>query len=429
MDNFKNVIPGVVRAGFRAAGAREQSGKAAEDSRDIRRVNLALLSALGISGVVALLAGLGTHAIGPILLWSIASVASGAATGFLFGIPRVARQEPPPKSTQADRKPAGQLPDARKEEGNPSAVKGAPEPALRPNTNLEEVSDWLTKIIVGLGLVHLKDLQAIVASTAANAAAAIAAQPTATHVSIATALIVGFAIEGFFGGYIYTRLFLQGAFARSDNQLLQIARSDIESVLARAPSNVSGADDQESLPSPAQVKAATEVARLASDDPRAAIEKMVELAREYEQVRISMPSGQERTRRMTDVVGRMTVIALGAETLLPRLSASAQPGDRLAAVVILKLRFNPAYSKWLADRLVEDPPFIGFQAANALLAGSRLLGGAQLETLQAAVAEASKTLQEKGWNNDPGRDRLIAQILDSTALPATAQQSQARAPA
>jgi hypothetical protein len=199
-------------------------------------------------------------------------------------------------------------------------------------------------------------------------------------------------------------------------------------VLARAPANVSGAEDQESLPSPAQVKAATEVARLASGDPRAAIEKMEELAREYEQVRISMPSGQERTRRMTDIVGRMTVVALGAETLLPRLSASAQPGDRLAAVVILKLRFNPAYSKWLADRLVEDPFFIGFQAANALLAGSRLLGGAQLETLQAAVAEASKTLREKGWNNDPGRDRLIAQILDSTALPATAQQSQARAP-
>jgi hypothetical protein len=103
---------------------------------------------------------------------------------------------------------------------------------------------------------------------------------------------------------------------------------------------VSGAEDQESLPSPAQVKAATEVARLASGDPRAAIEMMEELAREYEQVRISMPSGQERTRRRTDIVGRMTVVALGAETLLPRLSASAQPGDRLAAVVILKLRFN-----------------------------------------------------------------------------------------
>jgi hypothetical protein len=114
MDKFKNVIPGVVRAGFRAAGSREQAGKAGEDGRDIRRVNLALLSALGISGLVALLAGLGTHAIGPILLWSVASVASGAATGFLFGIPRVARQEPPLKSTQADPKPAGQLPDTRK---------------------------------------------------------------------------------------------------------------------------------------------------------------------------------------------------------------------------------------------------------------------------------------------------------------------------
>jgi len=166
------------------------------------------------------------------------------------------------------------------------------------------------------------------------------------------------------------------------------------------------------MPSPAQVKAATEVERLAASDPRAAIEKMEELAREYEQVRSSLPSSPDRTRRMADVVGRMTVIALGAESQLARFSASARPGDRLAAVVILKLRFDGTYSKWLADRLVEDPPFIGFQAASALLAGSRLLGGSQLEALKSAVADASKILQEKGWNNDPSRDKLIAQILE-----------------
>jgi len=266
--------------------------------------------------------------------------------------------------------------------------------------------------------VHLQDLQGIVASTAANAAAAMATRPTPSDVSVATALIVGFAIEGFFGGYIYTRLFLQGAFARSDSQLLGIVRSDIESVLARAPAEQPATAEQGSMPSPDQVKAAKEVERLAANDPRAAIEKMEELAREYEQVRISMPSSPDRTRRMTDVVGRMTVIALGAESQLARFSASVRPGDRLAAVVILKLRFDGTYSKWLADRLVDDPPFIGFQAASALLAGSRLLGGAQLEALRAAVADANKILQEKGWNNDPSRDKLIAQILEGgTASP------------
>jgi hypothetical protein len=292
-----------------------------------------------------------------------------------------------------------------------SSTKSDAESTLRPNTNLEEVSDWLTKIIVGLGLVHLKDIEGIVASTAVNAAASISTQPASSDISIATALIVGFAIEGFFGGYIYTRMFLQGAFARSDSELRAFARSDIEMVMAHAPLETVGTGGQASMPSLAQVKAAKEVERLATGNPRAAIDKMEELAREYEQVRSSLPSGLNRTQKMADIVGRMTIVALGAESQLARFSASTRTGDRLAAVVILKLRFDGEYSKWLADRLVEDPPFIGFHAASALLAGSRLLGGAQLETLRTAVKDASNTLKAKGLNNDPSRDKLIAQII------------------
>lgn len=391
------------------------STKGAEDDQDIRRVNAAMLAALGFSALVVVVTGTRTGAVGPILLWSIASVAAGAAIGFLFGIPRVAGVEPAAKTPAAK---SGSAATGTGSDPAPPPDGQRSDPALRPNTNLEEVSDWLTKIIVGLGLVHLKDLQLIVANTAANAAASIAAKPEASDVSIATALIVGFAIEGFFGGYIYTRLFLQGAFARSDGQLMGLARSNIERALARAPVEEVANGERGSLPSPAQVKAATEVERFASNDPRAAIEKMEELAREYEQVRSSMPSGSDRTKRMAEVVGRMTVVGLGAESQLSRFSASIRPGDRLAAIVILKLRFDGAYSKWLADRLVEDPPFIGFQAASALLAGSRLLGGTQLEALHAAVFEANKALVAKGWNNDPSRDRLIAQILNPNA-PAT----------
>lgn len=410
MASLKNAVVAAIGTRQPGADSADQAVNRANDDADIRRVNLAMLCALGVSGLVLLVTGWKANAIGPILLWGIASVAAGAAAGFLFGIPRVSRQDSTAKPAPTN--PPSTAGSTVRPDAPASANKSGSDAALRPNTNLEEVSDWLTKIIVGLGLVHLKDLQGIVASTAANAAAAISTKPAPSDVSIATALIVGFAIEGFFGGYIYTRLFLQGAFARSDSQLLGIARSDIESVLARAPVEQPATGDQGSMPSPAQVKAATEVERLAASDPRAAIEKMEELAREYEQVRSSLPSSADRTRRMADVVGRMTVIALGAESQLARFSASPRPGDRLAAVVILKLRFDGTYSEWLADRLVEDPPFIGFQAASALLAGSRLLGGSQLETLKAAVAGASKTLQTKGWNNDPSRDKLIAQIVE-----------------
>lgn len=410
MASLKNSVVAAIGARKSGACSVDEETKWAVNNADIRRVNLAMLGALGVSVLVLLATGWKANAIGPIMLWGIASVAAGAAVGFLFGIPRVSRQDSIAKSAPTNS--LSTLASTVRPDAPSSDNKSGSDAALLPNTNLEEVSDWLTKIIVGLGLVHLTDLQGIVASTAANAAAAISTKPAPADVSIATALIVGCAIEGFFGGYIYTRLFLQGAFARSDREMLAFARSDIELVLARAPVEQPATGEQGSMPSPAQVKAATEVERLAANYPRAAIEKMEELAREYEQVRSSLPSSPDRTRRMADVVGRMTVIALGADSQLARFSASARPGDRLAAVVILKLRFDWTYSKWLADRLVDDPPFIGFQAASALLAGSRLLGGPQLEALKSAVADANKILQEKGWNNDPSRDKLIAQILE-----------------
>lgn len=392
---------------------RDPAGTDGDDGhgndKDLRRVNQALIPALAVTAFVLLITGARTGALGPTFLWGISSLAAGAAIGFLFGIPRVSRNAPGAKSDAA----AGAGASAS------ASSPAAPEAGIRPNTNLEEVSDWLTKIIVGLGLVHLQDIERIVQRTAANAAAAMAQTPGAAETSIATALIVGLAIEGFFGGYIYTRLFLQGAFARSDAQLDE-ARRRIDRVVQRTEPEDAAAAGEARVPSAAQLKTATEVERLAEGDPRAAIEKMTELAAEYERVRGAMVAGPERTRQMRAVVARMTVVALGAAGQLAQLAASVRAGERLAAVVILQLRFDPAYSAWLAQRLVDDRPFIGFQAASALLAGSRLVGGSQLEALRAAVAQANQTLESKGWKNDPPRDRIIDEILAPPQPPASA---------
>lgn len=407
---MKMVADLIARTVGRATSSK-RADPSADGDGDIRRVNLAMFAALGASSVMLLLTGWKADSVGPTFLWGISCIAAGAATGFLFGIPRVGRLNGEAKASGEDSQLANvSLPAQAADAQRASSL--AADYSMRPNTNLEEVSDWLTKIIVGLGLVHLRDIEGIVQRTAQNAAAAIAANPDPQHISTATALIVGLAIVGFFGGYIYTRLFLQGAFARSDAQLNGV-RARIESAVARVPIEELTDSQQGSMPSPAQRKAATEVERIAADDPRAAIEKMTELASEYERVRTSMPSGAERTRLMTGVAGRMSVVALGAESDLSKFSASSRPGERLAAVVILKMRFDPNYSRWLAERLVEDAPFIGFHSASALLAGSRLVGGSQLEVLRVAVAAANKALEAKGWKNDPSRDRLIDQILVS----------------
>lgn len=69
------------------------------------------------------------------LLIAGASLAAGLLIGFLFGIPRTLQKESQPS-------------DAVKAEGPETGTYGV-------NTNLEQISDWLTKIIVGVGLVQL----------------------------------------------------------------------------------------------------------------------------------------------------------------------------------------------------------------------------------------------------------------------------------
>jgi hypothetical protein len=63
---------------------------------------------------------------------------------------------------------------------------------------------------------HLMGLSRHVAASMSDKA------PTDSLVSLALALILGFSTIGFLCGYLYTRLFLQGAFQRSDSQFYKV---------------------------------------------------------------------------------------------------------------------------------------------------------------------------------------------------------------
>ena len=71
-----------------------------------------------------------------------AAVVAGWLLGLLFGIPR-SLSRPQPASGQ---------PGSRDE---PATNENGHARPSRTNTNLEDVSDWLTKTIVGLGLANL----------------------------------------------------------------------------------------------------------------------------------------------------------------------------------------------------------------------------------------------------------------------------------
>jgi uncharacterized membrane protein len=130
----------------------------------------ALLLMANMAGFFALIVG-APGRLGTAYLWAMACIAAGALTGFLFGVPRA----------------------------NPAAARG---PYLH-NTNVEAVSDWLTKILVGVGLVNMQAIGAFVDRMAGDLGPALA-----TTKAFATGLIVYFFVVGIIQGYILTRMFL-----------------------------------------------------------------------------------------------------------------------------------------------------------------------------------------------------------------------------
>lgn len=124
------------------------------------------------------------------LIWSVACLMAGAVVGFLFGIPKILQSEKTGSPQEGNRMPYRQ----------------------QVNTNLEQISDWLTKIIVGLGLIELRNIPGYLRKLANLLSEGLGQ----SNYAFAFALIVYFLILGFLFGYLATRLFLAGAFSRAD---------------------------------------------------------------------------------------------------------------------------------------------------------------------------------------------------------------------
>ncbi len=131
----------------------------------------------------------------------------GALAGFLFGIPRA--NSPGEDDSINDR--AAEVPN------NDAKRQGR----YRPNTNLEQISDWLTKILVGVGLTQIRQLPSALDSAAAYIGTALG---TSGGKALSVGILVYFPTAGFLFGFLWTRLFLGAA----------LARADLDAVLAAA---------------------------------------------------------------------------------------------------------------------------------------------------------------------------------------------------
>jgi len=150
--------------------------------------------------------------LGFFLLGSAALV--GGFLGLLFGIPKsVSDPAPMPIPPPAGNKDATSAETSRQ--------LAAPQRlSYAVNTNLEQISDWLTKIIVGVALTQIPTIRgefSRIADYFGSGFATCALDCKVGSVGAAVIIIYGLS-SGFLAGYLFTRMFLPGAFRRADNE-------------------------------------------------------------------------------------------------------------------------------------------------------------------------------------------------------------------
>jgi len=153
--------------------------------------------------------GIVAKSMGTGILFAGGTFVIGMLFGFLFGFPPAQNMTNPSPVTPNSREPApGQgIPGG---DGTASALSSS----LFQNTNLREISDWLTKVIVGAGLVDLTRLPPQV-TRLAWAMAYYTDPSDAVHppFAVAVAIMAYFSSCGVLFGYVWTRFeFLTASF-------------------------------------------------------------------------------------------------------------------------------------------------------------------------------------------------------------------------
>jgi hypothetical protein len=206
--------------GNRKEGVSESELEETEQLRNTRwtRKTLLLIAGVGFLALVITILSetaspdIALRLLGTGMLIAGAAFLVGVLLGFLFGIPRTLQGERSTSAPSADGTPTG---------GATEVENKHKESRYEVNTNLEQISDWLTKILVGVGLTQLYNVPDFFVRIARYLVEGSRATPgdRILSESVALTLVVFFVVDGFLSGYLMTRLFLAGAFSKADDLL------------------------------------------------------------------------------------------------------------------------------------------------------------------------------------------------------------------
>lgn len=142
-----------------------------------------------------------------VVVWAIGYFFLGALFGCILGVPKGV-SKPQIKKSAA-------IPDTSiGTDQNESLVSVLPTTAAAEisynsnNTNLTDISDWLTKIVIGAGLVHLKEIPGFIMKVARRMSEGIHLSGVASTEILCAGIIVYYLSFGLIAGYFIMRSIL-----------------------------------------------------------------------------------------------------------------------------------------------------------------------------------------------------------------------------
>ena len=124
---------------------------------------------------------------------------AGSSLGFVFGIPRTLQHDVPATQVEAD------------------VDKGAVKYQI--NTNLEQISDWLTKIIIGIGLIEMRNIGSWLVAFSKDIGLGFG--NSAIGQAFVLGILVYYLAAGFLLGFPWTRLSFGLAIRDADQGLVE----------------------------------------------------------------------------------------------------------------------------------------------------------------------------------------------------------------
>ncbi len=185
--------------------------------------------------------------LGVVTILAFASIAAGGVIGFLFGIPHTTSSNSTNGSNSSDNS------------GNPTNSESSnntnnDKSNFKPSTNLEQIADWLTKIIVGVGLVEIHKIIDRFNQLCISLGNVLKSNnPSEQNGSLVVgSIIVLFSILGFLLVYLWTYLYLikiQESLSKKD--VYDIIKSQAENdkkAIDLASAQLSLKDDEKDYP-------------------------------------------------------------------------------------------------------------------------------------------------------------------------------------